>query len=83
MDEQRITDRATIADKRSTATDYELRAQRLRREADEIERLMELARCTPAKCVFQYDRSGHFLGIRNTAKQPPRYGAPNDPSIRR
>lgn len=39
-----INDQAAIRQRRDRANELELEAARLRREADEIERLMELAR---------------------------------------
>lgn len=46
LGERLIRDRDLVAEKRSLADDFERKAKRLRSEADEIERLAELARLT-------------------------------------
>lgn len=45
LGERLIRDEAAIKEKRDAADFYERKAQQLRREADELERLKELARC--------------------------------------
>lgn len=46
LGERIIQDQSEVAKKRSEANQLELQAARLRREADEIERLLNLARAS-------------------------------------
>lgn len=51
------TDRQAVADKRARAASLEMQARRLHREADEIERLLNLARL--AKFVARPNHRQH------------------------